>query len=111
MNCFKSWPSSWLMLAITTTLLAAGCRRQPASSEAVRVPPVDPLTFVLIPHPGTLKLDLQIRQVQQQLRLGKQPELALERLGWLFVRKARESFDPGFYNLAESCARALEARA
>jgi Flp pilus assembly protein TadD len=34
----------------------------------------------------------------------------LERLGWLFVAKARQSFDPGFYKLAEQCALCLETR-
>jgi tetratricopeptide (TPR) repeat protein len=34
----------------------------------------------------------------------------LERLGWLFVAKARESFDPGYYKLSEACAQTLERR-
>jgi len=34
----------------------------------------------------------------------------LERLGWSFVAKARESFDPGFYTLAEQSALCLESR-
>ena len=34
----------------------------------------------------------------------------LEQLGWAFVAKARESFDPGFYKLAEQCARCIEKR-
>ena len=34
----------------------------------------------------------------------------LEQLGWAFVTKARESFDPGFYKLAEQCARCIEKR-
>ena len=32
----------------------------------------------------------------------------VEKLGWSFVEKARESFDPGFYKLAEQCGLALE---
>jgi tetratricopeptide (TPR) repeat protein len=35
----------------------------------------------------------------------------LERLGWAFVAKARASFDPGYYKLAEQCAQSLESRA
>jgi tetratricopeptide (TPR) repeat protein len=44
------------------------------------------------------------------VRAGTSPEAAIERLGWLFVAKARQSFDPGFYTLAEQCARALDSR-
>ncbi len=31
----------------------------------------------------------------------------LERLGWAYVAKARESFDPGYYRLGEGCAALL----
>jgi tetratricopeptide (TPR) repeat protein len=34
----------------------------------------------------------------------------LERLGWLFVARARESFDENYYRLAEECALQLDAR-
>jgi tetratricopeptide (TPR) repeat protein len=34
----------------------------------------------------------------------------LERLGWAFVTKARVSFDPGFYKLAEQCALCIESQ-
>ena len=34
----------------------------------------------------------------------------VEKLGWSFVEKARESFDPGFYKLAEQCALCLDSK-
>ena len=37
-----------------------------------------------------------------------EPRPFLEQLGWLYVAKARASYDPGFYKLAEHCALALE---
>lgn len=70
----------------------------------------DPLAWVLAPHDGEGRLDRDIRHCQAQLRSGTNSEIALERLGWLFVAKARESFDPGFYRLAEQCGLCLDSR-
>ena len=69
----------------------------------------DPLAWVLASHDGEGRLDGEIRHCQAQLRAGTDPEITLERLGWLFVAKARESFDPGFYKLAEQCALCLDS--
>jgi tetratricopeptide (TPR) repeat protein len=71
---------------------------------------VDPLALVLTPQTGDSRTDKEISRLQQQIRDGRNPELALEQLGWNFVAKARESFDAGFYKLAEQCARCLEKR-
>ena len=70
----------------------------------------DPLALVLAPHSGVGRTDRQIIQLQQKLPSARQPVPMLEQLGWLFVAKARESFDPGFYKLAEACAASIEAR-
>ena len=70
----------------------------------------DPLALVLAPHSGDGRTDRQIIQLQQKLPGARQPVPMLEQLGWLFVAKARESFDPGFYKLAEACAASIEAR-
>ncbi len=72
---------------------------------------VDWLALVLAPHSGAGRLDSEIRRFQEQARGGTDSNAALERLGWSFVAKARESFDPGYYKLAEACAQALETRA
>ncbi|HMH80760.1 MAG TPA: hypothetical protein VK514_11090, partial [Candidatus Acidoferrum sp.] len=65
---------------------------------------------MLVPHTGESRIDKEISQLQQRVREGRNVELWLERLGWAFVAKARESFDPGFYKLAEQCARSIEMR-
>jgi tetratricopeptide (TPR) repeat protein len=105
------------LVAMAVCLAVSGCERrreQPASSsssqnaESASVP--DPLAWLLAPHDGASRLDEKIRKCQEQLREGKNQEVVLERLGWLFVAKARESFDAGFYKLAEQCALALELR-
>ena len=67
--------------------------------------------FILARLTGDNPIDKEI--AQQQAVVLSDPTLkttALERLGWLFVKKARLSFDAGFYKLAEQCAACLEAR-
>jgi tetratricopeptide (TPR) repeat protein len=68
----------------------------------------DPLALVLTPQPSDSRTDKEISRLQQQIRNGRNLQLGLEQLGWAFVAKARESFDPGFYKLAELCALSAE---
>jgi tetratricopeptide (TPR) repeat protein len=70
----------------------------------------DPLALVLAPQTGDTRTDKEISRLQQQIRNGRNLQLGLEQLGWAFVAKARESFDPGFYKLAEQCARCIAKR-
>jgi len=70
----------------------------------------DPLALVLMPQRGDTRTDREVSRLQQKIRDGRNLELWLEQLGWAFVAKARENFDPGFYKLAEQCARCLEKR-
>jgi tetratricopeptide (TPR) repeat protein len=70
----------------------------------------DPLGPVLAPQTGDGRTDKEISRLQQQIRRERNVQLWLEQLGWTFVAKARESFDPGFYKLAEQCARCIEKR-
>ena len=65
--------------------------------------------MVLVPHEGNGKLDLEIIRLQQKVRAEKNPIPWIERLGWTFVAKARESYDPGYYKLAEQCAFCLDS--
>jgi tetratricopeptide (TPR) repeat protein len=97
-------------------ILLAGCAPKSggsASSHNVQPPAAagtmlpDPLAIALVPQTGESKTDAEIRRLQEQVRSGRNPEATLEQLGWEFVRKARESFDPGYYKLAEECALAM----
>ncbi len=72
--------------------------------------PVDPCALALLPPSGRSKVDQEIGRLQQRIPTTRQPAVLLERLGWLFVSKARESLDPGFYKLAEQCAACLDAK-
>jgi tetratricopeptide (TPR) repeat protein len=59
-------------------------------------------------HAGDGKLDREIQIVQRRVSEARDPRSYLERLGWLYVAKARASHDQGFYKLAEQCALAIE---
>src|SRR5688572_4192040 len=59
---------------------------------------------------GDKPIDREIAQQQSLIVRGNFSPVAIEKLGWLYVKKARLSFDTGFYKLAEQCAACLEAR-
>jgi tetratricopeptide (TPR) repeat protein len=102
-----------LVLAITCLLiLSARPKNKNEANRAAASVPIfdDPLALVLTPQTGDSRNDREISRLQQQIRNGRNLQLGLEQLGWAFVTKARESFDPGFYKLAEQCARSIEKR-
>jgi len=106
---------TWMVLTAVVGLAAASCRKSGDRDALLALPAQEPsapgpLALVLAPHAGNEPLDEQIRRVQQQVRSGRNSTAGLDQLGWLYVAKARESFDPGFYKLAEQCAAGLEAR-
>jgi tetratricopeptide (TPR) repeat protein len=101
-------------LVVIACLLILFSRQSNKSEEkkaSESVPSLDdPLSLILSLQTGAGRADKEISRLQQQIRTGKHLRLGLEQLGWAFVTKARESFDPGFYKLAEQCARSLELR-
>lgn len=105
------------MLLAGLVLFVAGCGHQAApkqkwqeSKPVAAVKPAasfDPLTLALMPQAGDTRTDREIRRYQGLVRQHENRDISLERLGWLFTAKARESFDPGYYKLAEACADIL----
>ena len=97
-----------ILLLIGTFVLGVAARRvlRPAAKDVAAQPPS--CRLVLAPLSGDKPVDQDIARQQALVRNGSNP--ALERLGWTFIKKARLSFDAGFYNLAEQCAACLEAR-
>ncbi len=63
---------------------------------------------ILAEIPGTSPLSQEIRKLQESVERDPSDLVALERLGWTFVQKARAEHDPGAYSLAEQCALALD---
>lgn len=70
----------------------------------------DPCAVVRLPHLGAGRVDQIIRRCQQLLARASDPEPYLERLGWAFVARARQSGGADFYRLAEQCALCIETR-
>ena len=95
----------FVVAAFIAGIASASVVAEEASSSTV---PKDPCTIALLPHQGIDKQDLEIIRLQTKVRKAANPTVWLEQLGWAFVAKARVSFDPGFYKLAEQCALCLE---
>ena len=64
--------------------------------------------LVLTPLSGDKPIDNEISRQQKHILNGSQTVPDFERLGWAFVRRARFSFDPGYYKLAEQCALCID---
>jgi len=65
--------------------------------------------LILTPLTGDKPIDKEISQQQRRILNGSQTVPDVERLGWTFVRKARSTFDPGYYKLAEQCAVCIDS--
>jgi hypothetical protein len=109
MTCSAKLAASVLL----SLLWLAGCRQE--ESPSGRPPPAvhtvapaavsttDPCAMALVPHEGMDRVDQEISHFQHNVRQMAESAVYLERLGWAFITKARLSFDPGFYKLAEHC--------
>jgi len=112
--CGKVW------IFVLALLLAVGCillsslsqkgKNEPNKAPAAAATFDNSLRLVLTQQTGDSRTDKEISRLQQQIRDGRNLQPGLEQLGWAFVTKARESFDSGFYKLAEQCARSMEKR-
>ena len=65
--------------------------------------------LILTPLSGDTPIDKEISQLQRRVLNGSKTVPDFERLGWTFVRKARSTFDPGYYKLAEQCAVCIDS--
>ncbi|HXI73308.1 MAG TPA: tetratricopeptide repeat protein [Verrucomicrobiae bacterium] len=110
---------NWINISLVACLLATSCQKNKEANTPVETPAAttspaevadmpDALSLVLAPHHGDGKIDREIIRCQANIRADKNTFQSLENLGWLFVAKARESFDPGYYKLAEQCAIGLD---
>jgi len=101
--------STCFILIIVSTVAANACHRASGGAPATTTP----CEIALAAHSGDAKIDREIERLQHEIRSNArsfQTEAMIEKLGWSFVEKARESFDPGFYKLAEQCALCLESK-
>jgi tetratricopeptide (TPR) repeat protein len=110
----KIWISVLALPLVTACLLvfflSQKSKDEPNKAPAGAATFDNSLGLVLTSQTGDGRTDREIFQFQQRIREGRNVELWLDTLGWAFVAKARESFDPGFYKLAQQCARYIEER-
>ena len=94
--------------------VATAKRMMPSKNDSgTTVSSVQPASCRLVlasPMAIDTPIDREIKRQQALIINDGSSDGAFERLGWLFVKQARLSFDPGFYKLAEQCAACLEAR-
>jgi tetratricopeptide (TPR) repeat protein len=98
-----------LILIIASLIALSACHQATGGAPAIAAP----CEIALTAHSGDAKIDQEIARLQQEIRSNAKPfqtTAMIEKLGWSFVEKARESFDPGYYKLAEQCALCLESR-
>lgn len=107
--------TTFAVFLLVSGFLLAGCGRsnQPNPASSSRFPDApDPCTIALIPHSGNTRIDAEIIRLQQHVAgaSGAAATAAIEQLGWAYITKARESFDPGYYKLAEQAALCIESK-
>lgn len=76
----------------------------------VALPGGDPCGIALVPHHGNEKIDLEIERLQGEARSSANSVELMKRLGWAFIAKARLSYDPGYYKMAEQCAFCAQSK-
>ena len=93
-----------VVAALISNASRARNNSQPASS------PFSPSCHLILTSLGGEKpIDREISQQQKRILNGSQSVPDFERLGWAFVRKARSTFDYGYYKLAEQCAVCIDS--
>lgn len=96
-----------LLLISLFVVLGVAAGKRKVKQTATLAPP-ESCRLVLAPLRVDKPIDQEIAQQQALILSGASS--GLERLGWAFIKKARMSFDAGFYKLAEQCAACMEAR-
>jgi tetratricopeptide (TPR) repeat protein len=94
-----------LLLALPAALVFIGCNTN-AQQEARAQSTADPCAVALLGPAG--RQDSQAEKLQREIRQAHNPNAKLERLGWLYVSRARSRHDQGFYKLADQAAACIE---
>ncbi len=94
-----------LALAFSST----GCKDAQSATEN-SMP--QPCVLALAAQAGENSIDREIRHWQQRSPSDKSEVLniSLEQLGWKYIEKARATYDPGYFKLAEACAVCLQSK-
>jgi tetratricopeptide (TPR) repeat protein len=71
---------------------------------------VTPCAIALAPHKGDEEIDREIKRLQDEARSNSERADTMKSLGWVFIAKARLSYDPGYYKLSEECALCIRSK-
>ena len=85
-------------------IIANGCgdvRTESNVTESIQSSNDTSCVIALSSHAGEKQSDIDIQKYQKASTGDGIKVNQLENLGWAYVNKAKESFDPGFYKLAE----------
>ena len=110
----KSYLRFWLEIVCPLAFVLALALASTSCSSAQSAPAAalpQPCALALATQAGSTKLDQEIAHWQGKSRSAKQAvsNISLEQLGWKYIEKARATYDPGYYKLAEACAACLQA--
>jgi len=103
---------------LLVSLLGVGSNQLGAASDAAGGRPTNACAAILAPVTGGTAPDRDIQRLQAEIakvtNAGPRPEPvegpSIERLGWLFIGKARGEFDDVWYERALQCADCLDSR-
>ena len=101
--------SSFIVLGFTAGKKTFSPAAEKSVAQAFSIEPAS-CRLVLASLRGSKPIDQEIADQQALILRDSSSRATLERLGWTFVKKARLSFDPGFYKLAEQCAACMETQ-
>jgi tetratricopeptide (TPR) repeat protein len=100
------------LLVLGSALFIGGCATTKAAKPAPTPLASGSCAMALALHKGEAPIDSEIRSRQGKIKqINEQLTDAtpnVEKLGWRFIEKARRSYDPGYYKLAEQCAACME---
>ena len=97
-------------LVTFVVMIAAGCNRTAATPPTTSSVAPTACTIALAPGSQHDERDREIAHVQDEARGGARARLAIERLGYLYVARARVRNDAGDYKLAQATADCFESR-
>ena len=98
------------VVALTLAALTITACAERESAPNAFLESLHPCSIALAPHSGAAPIEARIRQAQAKARESAHPVAALERVGWLFVSKARTAGDPGYLKLAEEVSLCMDSK-
>jgi len=99
-----------IILLFALTSLLAGCHSN-GNGKAAELKATDPCAIALAAQNQgeSEEIDGEIARLQQAARKASDPTGFLEKIAWRYVEKARLSYDPGYYKIAEQCAACIDS--